>query len=260
MRTETIVGAATRHRNIPVTEETPTQAADGPLSWADSKEVDTFDLFVHRFWRGEITPEEFKRFRLQHGIYGQRQDGLHMVRVKIPWGGLTAAQLDRLAELAEATPGKSAHVTTRQNIQFYGVKPEALVATLQRLAEVGLTKEDIRSLSRMLGLPTWDLPASPCLASRIAYGTPVTVAALRAVDAAEEAVRRLGFRELRVRHLGETARVEIAPAELPRLADPALRQAVEAAVSAAGYSRVVIDPQGYRRGRLNEALPLATRG
>ena len=123
------------------------------------------------------------------------------------------------------------------------------------LAEAGLGKSDIRELSRAMGLPTWDLPASPCLASRIAYGTPVTTEALRSVDAAEAAVRRLGFRELRVRHLGETARVEIAPAELPRLVDPALRRAVEEAVVAAGYTRVVIDPQGYRRGRLNEELP-----
>ena len=119
------------------------------------------------------------------------------------------------------------------------------------LAEAGLSKEDIRFLSRERGLPTWDLPASPCLASRLPYGTTVTLEAMRRVEAAESALRALGFRELRVRHLGDTGRVEIAPEELARLSDPAVRGAVEAAVSGAGYARVAIDPAGYRRGNLN---------
>jgi len=122
------------------------------------------------------------------------------------------------------------------------------------LAEAGLTKADVRSLSRALGLPTAELPASPCLASRLPYGTPVTAEALRRVERAEAGLRALGFRELRVRHLGEAARVEIAPLELPRLEDPRTREAVVAAVREAGYADVAVDPQGYRRGRLNEAL------
>jgi sulfite reductase beta subunit-like hemoprotein len=130
------------HVHVPDADELPGQVAVEPDSWADDAEIDTFDLFVQRFWRGEITPEEFKRFRLQHGVYGQRQDGLHMVRVKIPRGGLTARQLERLAELAEASPRGVGHVTTRQNIQFHSVKPEALTATLRRLAEVGLTTRE----------------------------------------------------------------------------------------------------------------------
>jgi uncharacterized protein len=122
------------------------------------------------------------------------------------------------------------------------------------LAEAGLTKEDVRALSRELGLPTADLPASPCLASRLPYGTPVTLEALRRVERAEAAVRALGFRELRVRHLGEAARVEIAREEMGRLADAAVRAAVEQAVRSAGYAQATVDPEGYRRGRLNEAL------
>ena len=122
------------------------------------------------------------------------------------------------------------------------------------LADAGLGKDDIRALSRALGLPTWHLPASPCLSSRLPYGTAVTPEALRKVDRAEAGLRGLGFRELRVRHLGETARVEIAPAEMPRLDAPGVRSAAEAAVRDAGYARVRIDPEGYRRGRLNEAL------
>lgn len=122
------------------------------------------------------------------------------------------------------------------------------------LAQAGLTKADVRELSRALGLPTADLPASPCLASRLPYGTPVTVEALSRVERAEAGLRALGFRELRVRHLGESARVEIAPGELGRLEQPGTREAVLAAVRRAGYAQVAIDPQGYRRGRLNEAL------
>ncbi len=122
------------------------------------------------------------------------------------------------------------------------------------LAEAGLTKADIRELSREMGLPTWDLPASPCLASRLPYGTTVTLEAMRRVEAAERALRGLGFRELRVRHLGDTGRVEIAGDELGRLSDPHVRGAVEQAVRDAGYAHAVIDPEGYRRGRLN--LPL----
>jgi len=122
------------------------------------------------------------------------------------------------------------------------------------LAEAGLTKEDVRALSRELGLPTAELPASPCLSSRLPYGTPVTLEALRRVERAEAGVRALGFRELRVRHLGESARVEIAREEMGRLDDPALRAAVEQAVRGAGYAEATIDPEGYRRGRMNDAL------
>jgi uncharacterized protein len=122
------------------------------------------------------------------------------------------------------------------------------------LAEAGLGKEDIRALSRQLDLPTWDLPASPCLSSRVPYGTAVTPEALRRIDRAEAGLRKLGFRELRVRHLGDAARVEIAPDEMARLEVLEVREAAEGAVRAAGYAEVRIDPEGYRRGRLNEAL------
>jgi uncharacterized protein len=122
------------------------------------------------------------------------------------------------------------------------------------LADAGLAKQDVRALSRADGLPTWDEPASPCLSSRIPYGTVVTRAALGRVERAETGVRALGFREFRVRHLGEVARVEIAPVEMDRLRDPALAEAVTRAVTGAGYQEARIDPEGYRRGRLNEIL------
>lgn len=135
-----------------------------------------------------------------------------------------------------------------------GQRAAAEASAWAPLVEAGLSKDDVRALSRQQGLPTWDLPASPCLASRLPYGTPVTPAALRQVERAEAGLRALGLRELRVRHLGETGRIEVAAAELERLGQPALRAAAEAVLLQAGYRNVVVDPQGYRRGRLNEAL------
>jgi pyridinium-3,5-biscarboxylic acid mononucleotide sulfurtransferase len=122
------------------------------------------------------------------------------------------------------------------------------------LAEARFSKDDVRALSRQMGLPTWDQPASPCLSSRIPYGTGVTESALRRVESAEAGLRALGFRELRVRHLGDSARVELSAAELARLQEPAVEAEVASAVRAAGYLDVIIDREGYRRGRLNEAL------
>ena len=135
-----------------------------------------------------------------------------------------------------------------------GQRAAAEAAARAPLAEASLSKQEVRALSRELALPTAELPASPCLASRLPYGTPVTAEALRRVERAEAALRALGIRELRVRHLGETARVEIAVQELPGLERPGAREAVERAVREAGYAAVTIDPEGYRRGRLNEAL------
>jgi uncharacterized protein len=140
-----------------------------------------------------------------------------------------------------------------------GHRAAAEAGVLAPLAEVGLGKDEVRALSRAMGLPTWDLPASPCLSSRVPYGTLVTADVLRRVERAEANVRALGFREFRVRHLGEIGRVEIAPAELARLQDAAVVDAIGAAVRAAGYRDALVDQEGYRRGRLNDALSVADR-
>ncbi len=122
------------------------------------------------------------------------------------------------------------------------------------LAEAGLTKEDIRQLSRRAGLPTADQPASPCLASRIPYGLEVTEQRLRQVDQAEAALRSLGFVECRVRHHDEIARVEVRPQDIPRLlAEPVRSQVVEK-LKALGFRFVTVDLQGFRSGSLNESL------
>ena len=120
------------------------------------------------------------------------------------------------------------------------------------MQDAGLTKQDIRVLSRMLGLPTWDQPAAPCLSSRLPYGLAVTPERLRAVENAEAALRALGLREFRVRHHGDAARLEIAVEDLDHAADRA--GAWLAAVQAAGFARVLIDVDGYRSGALNEGL------
>src|SRR5690606_41596499 len=126
------------------------------------------------------------------------------------------------------------------------------------LLEVGLTKRETRTLSAQMGLPTWDQPAAPCLASRLPYGLAVTPERLREVERAEDAVRALGFREFRVRHHGDAARLEIAPAELPRALERVSDLA--AAVRGAGFPRVLLDVQGYRRGALNEGLRVLRAG
>lgn len=124
------------------------------------------------------------------------------------------------------------------------------------LLEAGLTKADIREWSRELGLPTWSQPAAPCLASRIPYGLSVTPERLRQIEAAELALRALGFRDFRVRHHDTVARLEVHPAELAEVVRR--RAAVAEAVRSAGYASVVLDLQGYRRGALNEGLAAAT--
>jgi uncharacterized protein len=122
------------------------------------------------------------------------------------------------------------------------------------LAEAGLDKEEVRAWSRELGLPTWDKPAQPCLASRNPYGTPVTPERLAQVERAEAAVRALGLRSFRVRHHGEVARLEVAEEELPGAF--AQRQALCAALKASGYRSAALDLEPFRSGRLNELAGL----
>lgn len=120
------------------------------------------------------------------------------------------------------------------------------------LAEVGLTKREIRERSRARGLPTWAQPSSPCLSSRIPYGTPVTASRLRQVERAERAVRALGITgDLRVRHHGDLARVELERAVLAEWLAPARAAALLRAVREAGFARAAVDLRGFRSGSLN---------
>ena len=168
----------------------------------------------------------------------------------------------RLAHLA-AAEGYAAVVdgANRDDLADWrpGRQAAAERAVLSPLVEADFTKAEIRAASQALGLPTWDKPAMPCLASRFPYGTPITVGGLRRVERAEAVLRQHGFRELRVRHFGEAARIEVAPAELPRLLEPARRAAVTAALQGLGYRQVAVDPEGFRSGKLN-AGPMVIQG
>ena len=117
------------------------------------------------------------------------------------------------------------------------------------LLEAGMAKAEIRAAARALGLPNWNKPSFACLSSRIPHGTPVTVAALRQIEAAESAIKALGFAQVRVRHHGDVARIEVDAAEIPRLISQ--RERVAAAVRQAGYKFASADLEGYSTGSLN---------
>ena len=129
---------------------------------------------------------------------------------------------------------------------------------LAPLLDAGLHKAEIRNLSQRVGLPTWDRPASACLASRLPYGTEVTPERPALVERGEAALRELGFRQFRVRLHEKLARVEIAPEEMPRAMSPEMAASIAARLKAAGFTFVALDLEGYRQGSLNESL--APRG
>ena len=122
------------------------------------------------------------------------------------------------------------------------------------LIEVGMSKAEVRELSRRAGLPTWDKPASPCLSSRIAYGTTVTIERLSTVDRGEAILREMGFREFRVRHHDKLVRIEIAPAEMEHALRKEVVEELARRFRALGFKYVTLDLHGYRSGSMNEAI------
>ncbi len=122
------------------------------------------------------------------------------------------------------------------------------------LCEAGFTKQDVRDLARQLGLPVWDKPAMPCLSSRIPYEQAVTPEKLAMIERAEDFLIALGFRQLRVRHFGDSARIELVPEDLPRFYKENLFEPVRRRFMEIGFIAVTVDPEGFRSGRLNEAL------
>ena len=135
-----------------------------------------------------------------------------------------------------------------------GMKAAKDFSVRSPLLENDIGKDEVRALAREAGLPNWDKPAQPCLSSRIPYGTHVTPEALKMISTAEKHLRLLGFPECRVRHYGETARVELPLDMFPVYVEPATKMKAEAGIIAAGYRRVELDPSGLRSGNLNEAL------
>jgi len=127
---------------------------------------------------------------------------------------------------------------------------------LSPLAEVGLTKDEIRSLSERVGLKVWNKPASACLSSRLEYGRPVTREALAAIEAGEDALREMGFKQARVRHHGEIVRIEIARDELDRAFSPEMAARLVPIFKRLGFKYVTLDCEGYRSGSMNAVLPI----
>jgi uncharacterized protein len=168
-----------------------------------------------------------------------------------------------LDELAQARPFAAVAygVNSDDTLDF---RPGHRAATehqvLAPLLDAGLAKAEIRFLSRRAGLPTWDRPASACLASRLPYGTEVTSDRLGLVERGEAALRALGFRQFRVRLHDRLARVEISPEEMPRALAPEMAASIADRLKAAGFTYVALDLEGYRQGSLNETLsPIGQR-
>jgi uncharacterized protein len=191
---------------------------------------------LHTLQTGEIDNADYQAntearcYFCKQDVYGAltafaRQQGLRHV--------VDGLNLD---DLSDRRPGRQAAVEA-------GVRSP--------LAEVGLSKAEVRALSREFGLPTWDKPSMACLSSRIPYGRPVTRQALAQIDRAEQAIRAVGIRQVRVRHHDKLARIEIDPAEFEILL--AQREAIVRALRALGYDDVTLDLLGYRMGSLNEA-------
>jgi pyridinium-3,5-biscarboxylic acid mononucleotide sulfurtransferase len=151
------------------------------------------------------------------------------------------------------------HIVYGVNVDDLGdYRPGQRAAKLHQvqapLVDAGLTKAEIRELSRLAGLSTWDRPASACLSSRVPYGTPVTSQTVKTVERGEEEIRALGFRQFRVRFHGELVRVEIAKDELAAALTPEMAQAFVAIFKPLGFHYVTIDLEGYRQGSLNSVL------
>ncbi len=161
--------------------------------------------------------------------------------------------------VAEAPTLGLKHIVDGANLDDLGDYRPGLTAASEHqirhpLVEAGLTKQDIRELSRSLGLPTWDKPSSPCLSSRFPYGTPITIEGLRRVAGGERVLQSLGFRECRVRYHDTIARIEIPAEEITRFADVSVRNRVVSEFKALGFLYVALDLQGFRSGSLNEGL------
>ena len=138
-----------------------------------------------------------------------------------------------------------------------GIRAAAEMHVRHPLVEAELTKAEIRDLSRSLGLPTWDRPASPCLSSRFPYGTQITIEALRQVEGGEQVLRSFGFSVARVRYHGEVARIEVEASEIARMLDASIREAVDRELKKIGFRFVALDLRGFRSGSLNEGMQTA---
>jgi pyridinium-3,5-biscarboxylic acid mononucleotide sulfurtransferase len=213
-----------------------------------------------------LAPEELADCRALAAEWGLRFREVHTSELDVPAYAINDSRrcyhcksslMDALVPLAAAEQwGRGATVILGVNVDDLGDHRPGQQAAAERgarfpLVAAGFTKADVRAWSQTLGIRTWDKPAAACLASRIPYGTPVTLGTLRSVTEAESGLRALGFRQLRVRHYGDTARIEVPSDDLASVV--ARRHEVSRAVHGAGYRYVTLDLDGFRTGNLNDA-------
>ena len=189
----------------------------------------------------EIDQPEYRANPANRCYYCKHELYTRLLKVKEQRGFAAIVDGSNADDRGDYRPG-------RQAAREFGVRSP--------LDEANLAKDEIRLLSRLAGLPTWDTPASACLSSRIPYGSAVTVEKLRQIEHAEAVLRELGFRVFRVRHHDAIARLEIARDEMHRAFDQEVSGALVRGLRALGYEHVTIDLQGYRQGSLNEGLRL----
>lgn len=202
-------------------------------------QADAFGAAVEVVRTGELSNPDFASNPADRCYHCKRELYRQLARVAEGMGGAVVVDGTVLDDLADWRPGRRA-------ADEHDVRSP--------LAELGFAKADVRALAAHLGLASHAKPASPCLASRIPYGTAITSEILAQVERAEEAIRSLGFDEFRVRHHGDVARLEVPLARLAGLLDPEVRAAVVAALLAAGYRYVALDLEGFRSGALNRSL------
>src|SRR6185436_16528334 len=190
---------------------------------------------------GELERPEYRANPANRCYYCKHELYTHLAAIARERGLAVIADGSNADDRGDYRPG-------RQAAREFGVRSP--------LDEAGLTKSDIRELSRRAGLPTWDEPASACLSSRIPYLSEVTDEKLRTIERAEAVLRDLGFRIFRVRHHDAIARIELGRDEIPRALEPDVADTIDRELRALGYQHVAIDLRGYRLGSLNEALRL----
>lgn len=206
-------------------------------------EAEEFARFLgvrHRILRtGELSTEEFVQnppercYYCKKELFAKLKEIAHAESLSFVLDG---ANLD---DLRDHRPGSRA-------AREFGVRSP--------LREAGFSKADVRACARMLNLPVWDKPSLACLSSRIPYGTRITPHILKTIQSAEDFLHVLGFRQVRVRHHGETARIEIDPHDFGRLLDPGASRQIVSEFKRLGYTYVCLDLEGYRTGSLNEGI------
>jgi uncharacterized protein len=239
------------------------------LAWAAAKTLGRQRVLAATAVSASLAPEERQACQRLAASWGLRWTAVETDELSRPEYAANGTDrcyhckselMDRLGPLAEA---EGATVVLGVNLDDLSDHRPGQKAASERgaafpLVEAGMTKRDVRQAARLAGLEVWDKPAAPCLASRVPYGTPVTLGVLEQVGLAESALRKLGFEDLRVRHYGDLARVELAEADLDRALE--LRTQVVGALKQIGYRYVTLDLEGLRSGNLNPARVASRSG